>query len=101
MCVCVCVCVKVIAGDAVTVMVNLRRETGEDDEEEKDDSLLSCDRVVSQRFPEVKGESWWLVVGDANTNAILSIKRTTLRKSAQVSFHFFLYLIISNNLFPL
>jgi pre-mRNA-splicing helicase BRR2 len=78
----------VAAGEAVTMKVSLSRE-GEDDESE--DAALGV--VVCPRYPAPKREGWWLVVGDAGSNSLLSIKRialarsTTVRNGAFLSLH--------------
>lgn len=53
-------------------MVTLQREV--DDE----DGGGSGGKVVCPRYPAEKAEAWWLVVGDANSNALLSIKRVSI-----------------------
>ena len=72
-------CLQVIAGDSIVVMASIRRGGDEDDE----DGAVA-DKVISQRFSKQKATSYWLVVGDLNTNSVLSIKRTTVFKSTQV-----------------
>lgn len=39
-------------------------------------------------YPGEKEESWWIVVGDKNTNRVLTTKRTVLKKEANVSVSF-------------
>ena len=41
-------------------------------------------KVVCPRYGHDKVESWWLVIGDRNSNSILSIKRVTVGKEAKV-----------------
>ena len=69
-----------MTGESFAVVVNVVRET--DDE---DNSETSFGSVVCSRYPAEKTESWWLVVGDIASNSMLSIKRFTLGKSAKVS----------------
>ena len=56
----------------------------EEDEEEE----ATYGQVVCPRYPASKGEGWWLVVGDTNTNNLLSIKRFTLNKETKVKLEF-------------
>ena len=72
------------AGETVTMKVKLSRETGDDEEEEEvDTSALGV--VVCPRFPVPKREGWWLVIGDTNSNGLLSIKRVALAQNTTVS----------------
>lgn len=82
-CVWVVVCVKLFqveSGDSVTVMVTLQRDVDED----ADPSTL--DAVVCPRFPTARTEGWWLIVGDNNSNSLLSIKRLNIGAKAKVIF---------------
>lgn len=76
---------EVPAGDSVSVVVTLRRDVDEEDEEE---GPVGVGKVVSQRFPGEKTESWWLVVGNTNTNSLLSIKRVAVPKLSKVKLEF-------------
>jgi len=64
---------KLVAGDAINVVVTLQREVDDDD-----DGGVSPGHVVCPRYPGEKIEAWWLVVGDSNANTLLSIKRVSL-----------------------
>jgi pre-mRNA-splicing helicase BRR2 len=68
----------VTSGETVTVVVSLQREVDEDAEES------SIGRVVCPRYPEEKTEGWWLVIGDTNSNSLLSIKRISLAAKSKV-----------------
>jgi pre-mRNA-splicing helicase BRR2 len=59
-------------------MVSLQRDIDED----ADSS--GVDAVVCPRFPGAKTEGWWLVVGDNNSNSLLSIKRLNIGVKAKV-----------------
>ena len=67
-------------------MINatLRRDAGEEDEEEDLDEAATYGKVVCPRYPADKSEGWWLVVGDPNTNTLLSIKRFSFNKETKV-----------------
>ena len=67
------------AGDAVTIVVSLQREVDEDTD------MSTVDTVVCPRFPGMKTEGWWLVVGDNNSNSLLSIKRLSIGAKAKVN----------------
>jgi hypothetical protein len=76
----------------VTMVVTLKRD--QDDDEDAEDAMTvegvkhhpkSYEKVVSQRFPKEKAESWWVVVGDTNTNTLLSIKRLVVTNQSTVS----------------
>eukprot|EP00602_Paraphysomonas_sp_CaronLab_P009686 CAMPEP_0185022718 /NCGR_PEP_ID=MMETSP1103-20130426/5423_1 /TAXON_ID=36769 /ORGANISM="Paraphysomonas bandaiensis, Strain Caron Lab Isolate" /LENGTH=2181 /DNA_ID=CAMNT_0027554929 /DNA_START=20 /DNA_END=6565 /DNA_ORIENTATION=+ len=75
---------EVEAGDTVTVMVTLQREIEEEDEVDP----TSIGKVVCPRYPTEKVEGWWLVVGDTNSNSLLSIKRLNIgvRSKAKLEF---------------
>ena len=44
--------------------------------------------VHATRFPRVKEEGWWLVIGDVDANVLLCIKRITLQSKANVKLEF-------------
>lgn len=54
--------------------------------EEDDGSQLGP--VIAPHFPGRKSENWWLIVGKADTNALLAIKRVPLQNEAKVSLEF-------------
>jgi len=70
---------EVAAGDSVTVIVNLERDAEE---------ITKVPSVHAPRFPKVKEEGWWLIVGDAKANSLLCIKRITLQLKAKVKLEF-------------
>ena len=59
-------------------------EGGESAKPNKVKPANTYDKVVSQRYGRDKAESWWLVLGDTNTNALLSIKRLVVTKQSMV-----------------
>lgn len=65
-----------MCGDTVSVVVTVQRESEEDEEEEKGESNVG--RVVCPRYGLEKQEAYWLVIGDTNSNALLSIKRISI-----------------------
>ena len=66
------------AGESVELTVSLERE-GEGEVRPVD---------ASSRYPGRKEESWWLVVGDPSTNALLAIKRVALARRARIKLEF-------------
>uniref|UniRef100_A0A8C5MHM6 U5 small nuclear ribonucleoprotein 200 kDa helicase n=1 Tax=Leptobrachium leishanense TaxID=445787 RepID=A0A8C5MHM6_9ANUR len=59
------------SGGAVVVLVQLEREeevTGP---------------VIAPLFPQKREEGWWVVIGDAKSNSLISIKRLTLQQKAK------------------
>ena len=61
-------------------MVTLQREIEEEDEVDP----TSIGKVVCPRYPTEKVEGWWLVVGDTNSNSLLSIKRLNIGVRSKV-----------------
>ena len=75
---------EVTAGEAVSVVVTLQRDVDEDDEEE----MTALGKVGSSRYPHGKHEGWWLLVGDASTNTMLTIKRVTVGAAFKAKLQF-------------
>eukprot|EP00897_Mesotaenium_endlicherianum_P008156 jgi/Mesen1/7369/ME000381S06604 len=69
----------ILAGDSVTLQVLLEREL---------EAGQELGPVDAPRFPRVKEEGWWLVVGDPKTNQLLAIKRASLQRKARVKLDF-------------
>ncbi|KAI9991581.1 hypothetical protein PInf_018028 [Phytophthora infestans] len=61
-------------GSAVSVKVQLERE-GADEEDEEEDEDKELGLVNACHYPVKKAENWWVVLGDAKKNTLLSIKR--------------------------
>lgn len=61
------------SGSTVSVKVQLEREGADDDEEEDAENELGL--VNACHYPVKKAENWWVVLGDAKKNTLLSIKR--------------------------
>jgi len=76
----------VTAGDPVQIKVELEREV--DEEELNEDELADLGKVSCPLFPFEKKEGWWVVVCDASTNSLLSIKRVSLRQKQKVMLEF-------------
>ncbi len=70
------------AGAALSLNVQVQREVDGDEDE------AELGVVRSARYTNDKTESWWLLVGDKRTNALLSIKRITLLAQARVKLQF-------------
>ncbi len=97
-----------VAGDVVTVIVQLQREADDDEDEGKVKKNGDLPRAVcSTRYPgaagastssvasigstigsEVKLEGWWLVVGDRAKNSLLTVKRLTFGCTAKSKLEF-------------
>ena len=76
----------VTAGDPVQISVNLEREIDEEDMDEEEIGQLGV--VSAPLFPAKKREAWWVVIGDAKTNSLLSLKRINLQRSQKVMLEF-------------
>ncbi|TYZ63781.1 hypothetical protein PybrP1_001841 [[Pythium] brassicae (nom. inval.)] len=78
---------RIPSGSAVAVKVMLEREGADDDED--DDEARELGLVNACHYPVKKAENWWVVLGDAKKNALLSIKRVpfaSARASVQLEF---------------
>jgi pre-mRNA-splicing helicase BRR2 len=64
---------SVTSGDRIVINVDLER----DDDDTKNGTPI----VVAPRYPSTKTEGWWLVVGNADKNELISIKRVAMKKS--------------------
>ena len=75
-----------MCGDTVSVTVTVQREIDEDDSgEEKAEGSIG--KVICPRYGLEKTEAYWLVIGDSNSNSLLSIKRISIgEKPSKVSF---------------
>ena len=66
----------------VSVTVTVQREIDEDEDEENDDENekkeKNIGKVVCPRYGIEKQEAYWLLIGDLNSNALLSIKRISI-----------------------
>lgn len=62
-------------GSAVSVKVELEREGADDEDDEDQDEAKELGLVNACHYPVKKAENWWVVLGDAKKNALLSIKR--------------------------
>ena len=74
-----------MCGDTVSVTVTVQREIDEDDSgEEKAEGSIG--KVICPRYGLEKTEAYWLVIGDSNSNSLLSIKRISIgEKPSKVS----------------
>ncbi|GME91265.1 unnamed protein product [[Candida] boidinii] len=62
----------VIAGTASQIIVEVQRDQDMEDLE-----------AVSARYPKIKTESWWVVIGETKTKNIYAIKKATIAKESQ------------------
>jgi len=73
------------SGARVSVSVTLERDP---DEEEDEDEVVGIRKVSAPRYPGVKTEGWWLVLG-SSSGELTSIKRVAMkRKSMKASLDF-------------
>jgi pre-mRNA-splicing helicase BRR2 len=73
--------VSVVEPDSLDTSNNVVvKVTIERDEEEE----IGVSKVVAARFPGVKYEGYWCILGDVKTNKLLSIKRFTIKKNTTV-----------------
>ena len=57
--------------------VTVQRESDDEDEDDENKEL-NVGKVVCPRYGLEKREAYWLVIGDVNSNALLSIKRISI-----------------------
>jgi len=69
---------EVTAGSAVMVTCVLERNP--DDDEEEAEADVGVPKVVCKRYPQMKTEGWWVIIGDPKKNELLSIKRVAMKK---------------------
>jgi len=74
----------VTAGNPVQITVKLERELDEDE----DLNLTELGKVSAPLFPKEKKESWWVVIGDAKRNSLLSLKRVSLQQVQNIKLEF-------------
>ena len=67
------------AGAPTVVTIELERD---------DDDGSQSGPVVAPYFPQRKDESWWLIVGEPSTNALVSIKKVNLQQKSTVKLEF-------------
>jgi len=68
---------EVVAGESAVLTVDLERE--------EDEEQTGVPMVNAPRYPQLKAEGWWLVLGNPKTNELLSIKRISMKKHALTS----------------
>jgi pre-mRNA-splicing helicase BRR2 len=85
----------ITTGSTVTLKIQLARSSEEEEEEEKEKEIEEEDQeekelgiVNACHYPVKKAENWWVVLGDAKKNILLSIKRVPLTKSANLQLDF-------------
>ncbi|KAF2155922.1 Sec63-domain-containing protein [Myriangium duriaei CBS 260.36] len=70
----------VTAGEPSFIKVSVERDVDEDDQVDTS--------VHAPFYPADKSESWWLVVGDEKTKALMGIKRVTIGKKLETRMDF-------------
>lgn len=63
----------------ILLIVNMEREADEADENVE---VQEVPAAFAPRFPEVKSEGWWVVVGETLSNVVLTVKRVSLKQKA-------------------
>lgn len=73
------------------VLVEIKRN--DDDEDVEEEGLQGAGRkavpiVAAPLYPEPKEEGWWVIIGDPQTNSLLTLKHVSLKKTAMVKLEF-------------
>lgn len=71
---------EVSAGAPVKINVTLTRDPDADDDEE---DATGVRKVSAPRYPQIKTEGWWLVIGNKEKNELLSIKRIAIKQKTE------------------
>jgi len=66
---------KLRANGKIVVNVSLER-----DPDEEDNQQVGVPRVSAPRYPQMKTEGWWMVIGNPKANDLISIKRVVMKK---------------------
>ncbi|KAJ1920303.1 Pre-mRNA splicing [Mycoemilia scoparia] len=75
---------EITAGDVVEVVLNVERELDEDDVAAMEaKGIVPPGPVIAPFFPTSKDECWWVVIGDPETQTLVSVKRITVGTSAK------------------
>ena len=72
-----------LSKDGTEVEVNLRRTSKSAGGGGKGGGRGSAPRAILPRYPKVKEEGWWLILGDRNNRELLSLKRVGFGQSAR------------------
>lgn len=77
-------------GANVTKMVVNITRYDEDENGEGDgvSGKMKVPRVSAPRFPEVREEGWWVIVGDESTNNVFFVRHVALKKKAAIKVEF-------------
>eukprot|EP00178_Gracilaria_changii_P024479 TRINITY_DN737_c0_g1_i1.p1 TRINITY_DN737_c0_g1~~TRINITY_DN737_c0_g1_i1.p1 ORF type:complete len:2198 (-),score=297.01 TRINITY_DN737_c0_g1_i1:5150-11743(-) len=75
-------------GTTVTRMVLIISRNEEDDEPNDSNTQDVVPTVSAPRYPEEREEGWWVIVGNPNTNTLLSLRHIALKKRAKVKLEF-------------
>lgn len=71
------------------VVVEVKRNEEDDEEEENgQDRIGKVPLVCAPRYPEAKEEGWWVMIGDEENNALLTLKHMALKEKAVVKLDF-------------
>jgi len=66
---------KLRANGKVVVSVSLER-----DPDEEDSKQTGVPRVSAPRYPQLKTEGWWLIIGNPKVNELISVKRVAMKR---------------------
>mmetsp|Transcript_17823 Transcript_17823/g.25189 ORF Transcript_17823/g.25189 Transcript_17823/m.25189 type:complete len:2374 (+) Transcript_17823:76-7197(+) len=78
---------NIVAGEPVQIVVKLERDIDEDEEMDAED-FDQIGIVSAPLFPKEKREGWWIVIGDTQTNNLMSLKRVVLKDKQKVLLEF-------------
>jgi pre-mRNA-splicing helicase BRR2 len=69
----------------VVVTVTLSRDVDEGVDSDGNTPGSTLEKVVAPKYPCEKTESWWLLIGDTASNALLSVKRVSFGSTNKVT----------------
>lgn len=70
------------------VVVQIRRNNDDGNDEKGAEANKSVPFVTAPRYPEVREEGWWVMIGDTQTNSVLTLKHLNVKQKATVKLDF-------------